>query len=45
VRVTDNAGGVEVSGNRVIGPFRVTGNTAPVHAAGNAVTGPMTVQP
>jgi hypothetical protein len=43
--VTDNGGGVEVSGNRIIGPLRVTGNTAPVHAADNTVTGPVTIQP
>ena len=28
-------GGVEVKGNRVIGPLRITGNAPPVHAAGN----------
>jgi hypothetical protein len=44
VRVTDNAGGVEVAGNTVVGPLRVTGNTAPVQAAGNTVTGPATIQ-
>jgi hypothetical protein len=45
VRVTDNAGGVEVVGNTVVGPLRITGNAAPVHAAGNDVTGPVTIQP
>jgi hypothetical protein len=45
VRVTDNAGGVEVVGNTVVGPLRITGNTAPVHASANTVTGPVAIQP
>jgi hypothetical protein len=46
VRVTGNAGGVELNGNRIVGPLRITGNEiGRVHASGNAVTGPVSVQP
>jgi hypothetical protein len=44
VRVTDNAGGVEVAGNRVFGPLRVTGNAPSVRVTGNAVAGPVAIQ-